>query len=604
MSEIKPSLPVTKGVGDVDDWVDFSQDGPDQLPTPVNETPAGDVAAPCYTFETAASWWASSLSSYPPTVTAAPARCPPAPALMEQMPCPQAVPCPKVPCPQAVPCPTAVPCPPSDVEVKRTTRPSMERAIASVLVGTVATTKKRFSGVRPPFSLTFFTPQLKAWREKMDQTVLDMNPETSWRTSAIPRAGWRAHFQRLLRTEYPETEKLRDFQAIHKPCPVSLLTEAAGERAFERGNRSETNRALRNMQQAFAHYVQSLCAGYAPAMVKVAEFYIQGYNTVKIDYSFAKMLLLEAWRRGEHVAGSWLARLLSSHNHIWHRSPQKEAAAEKWLLAAEKLGCPLAIVMSEWNFQFILPDEKAHNRPPSLLYDKAASWLRDASAFYPDCAFLNTHTLFVASSRAEKKSKTKALCTDELVTLLSAPLSAGHAESAYWMSRRKQSGGFPLESLEENALANFAEEDKNVLYMSTPLHFLEKENISFSRNSCSRQTSVARSLILLRQAAAQRLPDAVADFSTVCFVGTADFDRDLASGFVLALKAARLNAPNGFWNLALSYTYGWGCTANVDKAKQYFERATLAGHVIAPTLCRLLALTRFATPSGLTPSLM
>jgi len=448
--------------------------------------------------------------------------------------------------------------------------------------------------------LDFAEPVLREWRDHVDAVVLDADPEQVWGSSFGNARKWRARLHTLLHTDYPEACKLRELrEECHADETTSVALAQRGAAAFALGAKFETGHRVsvaagpagagaqcgeaasgpvtRDMQLAFSHYVEALFCGYSPAMVKVAEYYIEGYNTVKIDFFFAKMLLYEAWRRLERSAGSWLARVLSSSNHLCHESPVAKTAARAWLKAALWRGCPIAICLSAWNYQDVLGTDKTAPLGKRLRtakepdYLRALAWLKKGAAFYPDCAFLKTFHDHYASEAPVKH--------DELVAMMHDSLGFGHAEAQYLMCRREQSSGCRLFPDDDALLARkLATEKKS--HQLDRLVFLE------STTTKPRAPEREISLLFLKQAALQHFPDAMADLSTCRLTDCTStlWSTDAKEGLAWAEQAAEHNAPTAFWNLALCYRYGWGCPTSLSLSLCYLSLAKNAGHLRADAL--------------------
>lgn len=460
--------------------------------------------------------------------------------------------------------------------------------------------------------LEFGAPELAEWRQWVNGIVFKAEPEQVWLTSSGNRSKWRLRLHELLKKEYPEMCKKRELQEVcHAGPREGSALEKRGAFAYARGAEFETgmgggaggsaSTVCRDMPMAFAHYVESLFCGHPAAMVKVAEFYIQGYHTVKIDVSFAKMLLYEAWRRGERLAASWLSRVLTSPNNHWHVNSDTKSSAQKWLLAALKRECPIAIGLTMCNYQnvglvatdFLITDapfvptsriKKAADCLTEKAVKKATDWLYDSAWFYPDCAFLNTLYVYAATLPDKRE---KDFSQEELMAQLQDPLSSGHAEANYWMSRAVQSPGCALSTDDEENL-RLSIQDKGQFYELPSPHFLQAMPSSSSikgnvESSVNAKGSIEMSSRFLKQAANQHLPDAMADWSTCQLVGCPRF----TEGFAWAERAAERLAPAGFWNLALCFAYGWGCAGSAELALLYLRLAHCAGHRRATDLVPL-----------------
>ena len=96
---------------------------------------------------------------------------------------------------------------------------------------------------------------------------------------------------------------------------------------FERGDAG----ANRDMKQAFKHFERAMRLGSADAMVKVGRYYLEGFNSVRIDWPRAFQLLSEAYaRKGARAAyelghlylnGDLCKKNLAQAKRIWATDP-------------------------------------------------------------------------------------------------------------------------------------------------------------------------------------------------------------------------------------------------------------------------------------------
>jgi len=200
---------------------------------------------------------------------------------------------------------------------------------------------------------------------------------------------------------------------------------------------------------------------------------------------------------------------------------------------------------------------------------------------------IHLNTLHVYAATLPDK-RLKDFSQEELMAQLQDPLSSGHAEANYWMSRAVQSPGCALSSDDEENL-RLSIQDKGRFYELPSPHFLQSMPTSSSakgkvESSVNAKGSVDMSTLFLKQAANQHLPDAMADWFTCQLWGCPPLFK---AGFAWAERAAERLAPAGFWNLALCFAYGWGCPGSAELALLYLRLAQCAGHRRATDLVPL-----------------
>ena len=355
-----------------------------------------------------------------------------------------------------------------------------------------------------------------------------------------------------------EPAKEEDETRLHKTILMEKMTEAGllplvdgpydstGSIHFAHGTDFETA-DIPNMRTAFLHYAASLQCGHAAAAVKVGEFFVLGYNTVRIDWVYAKLLFTWAYyQKSDLKAAVWLARLAlsagtgrggkfetrESKTNTFKEANKKEATG--WLTVALQRRYPAALFLAAHagTFQEQIAEWSNEDRKKAKQVMQS-----EMTAGFPDSCFF--YAVFVADLNAKKGEWADWPCVWKAVPV-------GHAEAQWWVSRCGWLKGvpFPLKTQSSSEMPD--EEDVVTL----------------------------RCINALTTAALQNHPFAMADLSTVHLRSPSTF----AKGHEWAKKAAKAGATNGFWNVGVCLWLGWGCTKNTTAAIEFFTTAAEHGH--------------------------
>lgn len=79
----------------------------------------------------------------------------------------------------------------------------------------------------------------------------------------------------------------------------------------------------------------------AATLVRLGEYYLFGYDTVRISHAMAYRCFWHAWRRGEASAASWMIRLQWSHSS-GGVAREIQPSTLPWLIAGASVGCSMA----------------------------------------------------------------------------------------------------------------------------------------------------------------------------------------------------------------------------------------------------------------------
>lgn len=337
--------------------------------------------------------------------------------------------------------------------------------------------------------------------------------------------------------------------------------ELLGKQYFEYGQQSETGFAEpgsddseADMKRAFQHYLLSaIHTGHAGALLKVGEFYCQGYNVVHIDYEMAEELFRWAWLRGEAGAAAWLARLALTKGtgrggafqgpHAPAFSGGDVIEASKWIQAGLDHHCPYAYFLAR-HAGHAIEEAARKSKAWTDLYRDIHRGFRDACFFY--------------AVYAAPEEVLRGMRVVEPPKVMLEELSAlGHADGLWWLASKTQ-WDMGHNTLPLAAFSSVLDDKKR-----TP-GLLPEQKINPNQH------------LLLHMAAKQRHPIAMADLSTE-FMKTAQWAR----AFHYAEEAADLGVTVGWWNLGLLFFYGFGVAADRTRAVNCIKKAAKQGHPIA-----------------------